>query len=34
MQEINKEIYVKKKTKRENIEEIATIICLKKRNKS
>ena len=34
MQEINKEIHLKKKTKRENIEEIATIIYLKKRNKS
>ena len=33
-QEINKEIYLKKKkTKRENMEKTDTIICLKKRNK-
>ena len=34
MQEINTEIYLKKKQiKRENMEEIDIVICLKKRNK-
>ena len=35
MQEINTEIYLKEnKIKRENMEEIGIIICLKKRNKN
>ena len=35
MKEINTEIYLKKeKTKRDNIEEVAIIIRLKKRNKN
>ena len=35
MQEINKEIYLKKKKmKRENMEEIDTIVCLKNRKKN
>ena len=35
MQEINTEIYLKKKkTKRDNMEKIDIIICLKKRNKN